>query len=281
MTTPQNYVPTDRDAARKEYEDWEASKTRTEKPPVGKSVWFVCPARLGASQGPVPFRKGQYIHFLRDPKTGEVFAVGVCPSKTYNRPCVVEPWLKQLKATGNPADVELAEKMAAKEHILVNAIRLDVEPAKMVILQLSMTVYKELNRILRDRTDGFDFTNPLNGKSVIIERVGTGKNDTEYSVRLSQSPLSLEKLGKLSLLSEMADLDKVYEDLDMESVASVLSGEASAPREVGPAASATRGVAPAAGQKQIAASAPAAGAIEDMVEDPLSGEMVPASSLKK
>lgn len=282
MTT-QNWVPTDRDHAQKEYEDWEASKTRTVKPPVGKSIWFVCPARAGASQGASPFRKGQYIHFLRDPQAGEVFAVGICPSKTYNTPCCVEPYLRSMKATGNPADIELAEKMAAKEHILVNAIRLDVEPAKMEILQIPMGVYKDLNKILRDRNDGFDFTNPTNGKSVIIERVGTGKNDTEYSVRLSNSTLSLEKIGKLGLLSDMADLDKVYEDLDQHSVAGVLAGDASAPRDVGPRAPTGRQVEAPQEQRQLPASGAGASApvdAEEMAEDPVSGEMVPKSSLK-
>jgi hypothetical protein len=81
----------------------------------------------------------------------------------------------------------------------------------------------------------------------------------------------------------MSDLDKVYEDLDQESVASVLSGESTAPREVG-AGAAPRSQVGAGGkpedQKQLPASS-GSGAPEDLVEDPLTGAMVPRSQLGK
>jgi hypothetical protein len=272
MTTSQNWVPTDVDHAKKEYEDWEAGKTRTVKPPVGKSVWFILPARRGGSQGPTPFRKGQYVHFVRDPANVEnVLAVGICPSKTRNEPCSVCPFLGRLRATGSPADKELGEKMAAKEHIICNAVRLDVDDPKVEILQLSSGVYGDLNKILRDKVEGVDFSNPTKGRAIIIERVGTGKTDTKYSCRLGAKEIALPKMA---WLDEMSDLDNVFEELDMDGLKRTLAGDPPAPRPVSGSAPSGGEVTGSGEQKALPEQPSRAGAI-DMVEDPITGEMVP------
>jgi len=273
MTNPtQHYIPTDVDHAGKEYDEWEAGRTRTVKPPAGKSVWFILPARIGASQGAMPFLTGQYVHFVKDPRNpSNIIGVGLCPSKTRNAPCAVCPFLSQLKKTGNAADIELAGDMAAAETIICNAVRLDVDDPKVEILHVPATVYKFCGTTLRDKNDGYDFTNPMKGKTVIIEKTGSGKTGTRYTARLSQKELPLPNMD---WLAQMNDLDKTFEELDHEAIGRSLAGGGAPPREPGQPVPSSRQVPAAEEQKALPEQPSRAGAI-DMVEDPITGEMVP------
>jgi gp32-like DNA binding protein len=274
-TNEQAWQETDLDHAEADYTEWGKGKTRTVKPPPGRSVWWIMPARKGAKQGATPFKRGTYIHFVRDPRNPEnMLAVGICPSKTRNEPCAVCPFLSKMRKTGNAADIDLADQMSAKEFILANVVNLEPKGAYSVeIMQIMIDPYKILNDILKDRKTGVDFTHPLKGYPVVFEKKGSSKNDTEYSARLAprQSPLP-----DMKLLEQMHDLDTVFEEMNHQSLALTLAGNAPPARQPGEA------VEGAADQKQIA-GAPAdtkPGAIE-MVQDPLTGEMVPASSLRR
>jgi hypothetical protein len=271
MAPIQNYIPTDVDHVAKQYDDWEAGRTRAVRPPAGKSVWFILPARIGASQGANPFLLGQYVHFVKDPRNpSNILGVGLCPSKTRNAPCAVCPFLSQLKKTGNAADLELAGDMSASETIICNAVRLDVDDPKVEILHVPATVHKFCGTTLRDKADGYDFSNPAKGKTVIIEKTGSGKTGTRYTARLSQKELALPNMA---WLDQMNDLDKVFEELDQEAIGRSLAGGGAPPREPGQPAPASRQVG-AEEQKQLPPAPDRAGAI-DMVEDPITGEMVP------
>lgn len=258
------------------YEEWAKGRTRVVKPPAGTSSWWILPAMKG--KGGDPIKTGVYVHFVKDPRNpSNILAVGICPSKTRNEPCAVCPFLSTLRKTGNAADAELAKDMAAGENIICNAVQLSAQNPEVVILGLSQTVYKFMAQTLRDKVVGTDFTNPNTGRSIIIEKEGEGLK-TKYVPRLAANPIP-GGLPNKKWLEQMFDLDAVFEELDHVAIAKTLAGELPASREAGaPPAGAVAG----SQQRQLpAASAAPSPGPEDLVEDPISGKMVPASSLRR
>lgn len=272
----QTWEETNVDQVGKDYEDWSKGKTRVVKPPSGTSSWWVLPAMKG--KGGNPFKSGVYVHFVKDPKNpGNIIAVGICPSKTRNEPCGVCPFLSMLRRTGVAADKELADDMAAAENIMCNAVQLSAQNPQVEILGLSMGVYKFLAQTLRDKVNGTDFTHPLTGRPVLIEKEGSLLN-TKYTPRLAANPIP-GGLPNKKWLEQMNDLDMVFEELDHEAIARTLTAAAT------PAQIASVGAQPAASQdvERLPAPAllPAKQEPEDLIEDPISGKMVPRSSLRR
>ncbi len=230
------WVETDIDQSEKDYEEWGKGREIAKKPPDGKSTWWICPARAGATQGAVPFLTGTYVHFVHDPRNPDsLLAVGVCPTKTRNQPCTWCAFLSRLrKQQGGltEADQEYVDNEAAKENILVNAIRLDGEEDTLKVEPLIIPVmaFKTLNQILRDRKDGRDFTHPTKGSPVIFEREGK-LIKTRYSARLA-NPRPLPAEG-VALLDSMIELEKVYPELDHEGLKAIAVIPGEAPAAVG------------------------------------------------
>lgn len=278
----QAWEETNVDKVGADYEEWSKGKTRVVKPPAGTSSWWILPAMKG--KGGNPFKFGVYVHFVKDPRNPtNILAVGICPSKTRNEPCAICPVLSALRKTGVPADKELADDMSAAENIMCNAVQLSSTAPEVVILGLSMGVYKFLSQTLRDKVNGTDFTHPMTGRSVIIEKEGTLLN-TKYTPRLAANPIP-GGLPNKKWLEQMNDLDAVFEELDHEALGNTLRlaiGPAAGAQPAGQAASGGA-VAQAPAQRQLEGTAPAANTsgIDDLVEDPISGKMVPRSTLRR
>lgn len=102
------------------------------------------------------------------------------------------------------------------------------DETKVKVLAAGKTVHEQLVA-LRDPALGGDYVNPMKGFDVIIERVGTGKNDTKYKVFLArkESPLSLD--GDIDQMQEWIDdplnLDQFAKLPTLEEVQRLLAGE--------------------------------------------------------
>ncbi len=144
---------------------------------VGKNIMRFLPPPEGCSS---PFMI-VWQHFVQLPGMSKAASFN-CPLKMLGKPCPVCQKVSALRATGNPADYDLAGDYLPKCRVYASAMVRGHEEHGPRVCAFGKTIHEELLSI---REDG-DFTDPLEGFDIVITRVGTGKNDTEYSVKASR-----------------------------------------------------------------------------------------------
>jgi hypothetical protein len=175
---------------------------------VGKNVVRVLPPRQGVKS---PFRV-VWTHYINPPgqSTPVSFA---CARLEANKPCIVCQTADRLKATGNDADYQKADQMFARRRVYANVIDRKNEDAGPVILAFGKMIHEDLVLIRKSEGAyedmGGDFTNPGKGFDLVIERRGTGKNDTKYKVMpRRQSPLSDDVVQAQEWIDAQHDLER-------------------------------------------------------------------------
>jgi hypothetical protein len=145
---------------------------------VGKNVVRFLPPPIGRSSPFVVVHQ----HFIRTDgmSTPAVFA---CPRMMSKKPCPACGEADRLRATGNPADRERAGEFFSSTRVFSSVIDRKHPEMGPRVLAFGKSIHKELTAIRKDEADGGDFSDPTGGFDIVITRVGTGKNDTEYSVR--------------------------------------------------------------------------------------------------
>ena len=145
---------------------------------------------------------------------------------------------------GNPADRELAYDTSAKFRVYCNVINRKEPEKGPQILPIGKMIYEQLLTIRKDEDAGGNYSDPLNGFDIIIERKGTGKNDTEYAVHGSrkQSPLHTDAAQVEEWINTQADLarfarSRSYEELlaSIRKEGGMVGGSGAAPAPARPA----------------------------------------------
>lgn len=251
---------TDRDQSAEAYEEYCKRKQTgfAKRPPAGRSIWRFLPPVKGKK--PVPFIYA-WVHFFNNPvNLDELLDVGICQSKQNSKPCELCSYISRLRRSGSEADREVADRLKAKEHVLANVVRLDEDKEQEVsVMDVPKDVHDVLMQILRDKTEGVDFTHPKNGYNVIIERKGE-KLQTKYTARLAPRQMPIIKMD---WLTQMYDLDQVFGALDGELLKNML-GESSGGQQQ------AQGVDYTPPEKQLSGRT-------GMKENPLTGELEPIS----
>jgi hypothetical protein len=167
---------------------------------VGKNQFRVLPPPLGKKSPFVVI----WTHFI-DAKGGERLAF-VCPRLEVKKPCPICTTAERLKSNGNPADFEKAKGMFARRQVHCNVINRSEPERGPVILRFSKGVHEDLVALRKNEDVGGDFTHPEHGFDIIIERKGTGKNDTKYKVYRHKNETPL---GNMEWLEMQHDLEKL------------------------------------------------------------------------
>lgn len=219
---------------------------------VGRNVVRFLPPPPGARS---PFLV-VYQHYVEVPGVQKpvVFA---CPRVMLKKPCPACQKAAELRRTGNPADYDFAAKLMPRRRVFAEVIN-RAEPERGVqVLAFGKLIHEELRKLRDENEGGGDYTDPVNGFDIIIHRTGTGKNDTEYSVKAvrTNSPL-----GNDEWLEMRPGLDRFGVVKSAEQIMELLSGVASGAT----GGQVRRAVAPAQGGRAI----PRATA-QRMVEGPL------------
>lgn len=197
----------------------------------GKNVVRILPPAQGRTS---PFRV-IYQHYLRV-AGAEGPVVFVCPRQEAKRPCPVCKEADRLKRSGNPADRDRAGELFPSRRVFANAVDRSDPEGGVKVLVVGKTVHESLIAIRKDADAGGDFTHPTKGFDIIIERTGTGKQDTRYTVRPARNstPLSADAKQMDEWLSSMRDLEEHARVLDQEELEAKLGGtddaDAPAPR---------------------------------------------------
>lgn len=189
---------------------------------VGKNVVRFLPPTGGAKTCFVVVHE----HYIDVPGAkGPV--VSACPRMMAKQPCVVCSRCAELNASGNPADRDASYRMRAQKRIYSNVIDRKRPEMGPVVLGYGKQIFDQLMGILEDEDAGGDFTNPTEGGcDIVIERVGTSKDDTKYTVRCSRKN---SPLGDMAWIAQQQDiLAKVGSAKATEDLQKYLRGEGKA-----------------------------------------------------
>lgn len=250
-------------------------------PTVGKNSIRILPPWTDEGPNANQFDREVYMHWNIGPE--EKGATFPCPEKTPNGPgggCPICEYVAALRASGDPADAEMAGDSAAKVRHYSNVIDLDdpvyvakdlkewkekhagggdcpydLGDSKVQIFSYGSMIYKDLLDIF---ADNIDITDPQSGYDVVIKREGTGKTSTKYRVHLDlgKGACPLEFTGDLA--KGLIDLDAVSTFKDYTTMQNALNGTTPAePQETLPPA-----------RQQAAPALPAAAEVEDDEEPP-------------
>lgn len=194
---------------------------------VGRNVIRILPPPVGKNS---PFRI-VYQHFFNIPGKQEPI-VFVCPRYELKKPCPVCAEADRLKSTGNPVDEERADGLYARRRIYCNAIN-RAEPEKGPrIAAFGKTVHEPLLALRKNEEEGGDYTNPENGFDVVVNRTGTGKNDTKYVVTPSRTntPLASTPEQMQDWIDTQHNLERYAKCPTEQELNKLLFGEAGPPQ---------------------------------------------------
>ncbi len=220
------YGSYDLEEAQKEKEALEAGGADFMKLKVGRNVVRILPPAVGQR---TPF-KVVYQHFIDLPGKKLVF---VCPRFEAKRACPVCQKADQLKGSSAKADQDAASDFFARRRVYCNAIDRGEPDKGPQVLAFGKTVHEQLVALRADEDAGGDFCNPEEGFDIIIERSGTGKNDTKYVVRPARSTSALHP--NAAVMQEWIDTQKNLNLLakppSPEELETMLRGGEDAPEE--------------------------------------------------
>lgn len=201
MANIQKYGTYEPEAAAAEAEELAKGTSEFFKPGVGRNPIRVLPPPLGKNS---PFVV-TYQHALDLPGMSKMLSFN-CPRLMAKRPCPVCQEADRLKGTGRQADYDLAGEFFARVRVYTNIIDRTNPENGPVIWAFGKKIHEALTALRQDKDAGGDFTDPTeNGFDLIVTRVGTGKNDTKYTVNPARS---CSELGDMEWIDMQHDLSR-------------------------------------------------------------------------
>jgi len=143
---------------------------------VGRNVIRILPPKAGV-RSPFFVVHEHYIEM-----TGRDAVKFTCPRMHAKRHCIACAKAEELRATGNQVDRDRAGSLFPRKRIYTNVLDRNAQEQGPKILPFGKTIHEKLIAIRKDPDAGGDFTHPMTGFDIIIERTGTGKRDTRYEV---------------------------------------------------------------------------------------------------
>ena len=171
------------------------------------AVRFMPPATGTTS----PFAIG-WQHYLRVPGA-ERPVVFPCPMKLEGRNCPSCSYANKLSGTGNNADRQLA-----------NVIDREDEQSGPKVLAFGKMIYEALIKLRVDKYAGGDFTDPEAGFDIVIDRTGSGRQDTRYDVRAARQSTKLGEMGWLQTQHDLSRFTTPPSDEELRNMISEATG---------------------------------------------------------
>jgi hypothetical protein len=127
-----------------------------------------------------------------------------------------------LLKSGRSEDVTLANDLKASERYAMCILDLKEKDKGPQVFECSKTLFDSILAIFLDE-EYEDLDSLKIGRNLKIKRVGSGKNDTRYSVIPSSTPTAISS----DVMKQVPDLDDFYAVPDVADVEAILSGEES------------------------------------------------------
>lgn len=180
----------------------------------GKNLVRFLPPPVGKSS---PFRVA-HTHFLNS-SAGRVSFT--CPRMEAKKRCPACDKYDQLSRSGSPVDRKAADEYKPKMQVFANVIDRRNPESGPKVLQFGIGIQRDLIAIRKDEDIGGDYTDPEKGFDILIERTGTGKDDTKYKV----FPTKTQKpLGNPDWIAAQHDLEKFARVRGPEEIEKMLAG---------------------------------------------------------
>lgn len=221
----QNYGDIDIDDIRQEYDS--TAQRKTMKLREGKNTLRVLPPPPGEKR---PF-KVFWVHGIGE---GASFRSFQCPEKTLGQPCPACDKVSELYRTGNEHDRELANRMRAKREAYCNVVDMLDQEKGVQVLRVAEGTYRDLLGFMipdeKTGEPGVNYTHPVTGVNVIINREGTGRT-TKYKCELGRT--GPKPLQNMAWLDQMQDLSNFVRAMPAQQVVALLNGGgAEEPRKI-------------------------------------------------
>lgn len=131
---------------------------------------------------------------------------GVFSPQTFDEPCALTEKYEELKSSKDPDDKELAKELSPRKKYLAAVLlctdgkgkEYDSEPK---LIQLSQSQYSEIIDLYLDEEEWGDMTDLDSGYDLKLKRTGSGKMDTEYTVKPCKPNSVPEKYRPKELVS--------------------------------------------------------------------------------
>lgn len=157
-----------------------------------------------------------YEHYIK-PVTGDAVSFA-CPRMMAKQPCPVCEKSKALGSRNNKVDKEAARELQPRRRVFANVIDRTDQEAGPKILGFGKMIQEALVSIRQNKAKGGDFTHPLEGFDIIIERKGSGLA-TKYGVSAARDDSELgnmewlEMQNDLSSKAQIKSYDEILEEL--------------------------------------------------------------------
>lgn len=161
-----------------------------------------------------------WVHYIKNELLNQLKTV-TCPLKTKKTRCIVCERVQALRRSGSQVDSSQAKALSPKRQIYANVVDMGDQAKGVQILRFGVQIYEELLKYLADEETGGDFTDPVSGYTVVIEREGEGI-ETSYSVRLAKNS---SPIADKAWLTKQHDLTALTKYLDDDAVMAILEGE--------------------------------------------------------
>jgi hypothetical protein len=175
------------EAAKAEAEELDKGSGEFMRFEVGKNVVRFLPPPVGRR---TPFVIVQQ-HYIQLPGMASPASFN-CPRVMARQACPACSEVDRLRLTGNPVDFDNAKDLLPKKRIYANVIDRKHSELGPRVAAYGVKIHDALTKI---REDG-DFTHPIEGFDIVVNRVGQGKNDTEYDVRASRQNSQLAETAE-------------------------------------------------------------------------------------
>lgn len=194
----------------------------------GKNVIRLLPPRKGATppgKKPNPFHQ-VWVHYVRNPNKPDQSRPVPCPVKNgTGKVCVICAEVSKLRRSGNKTDEEVARDLSAGRQYYANVINMADPEAGPKVLRVGINLYLEMLSLMKpddEETSRGNISHPRTGYNLVIERSGTGKEDTRYNLKVAKSPSALPNM---EWLKDMHDLTKHIEALADDKIQALMAGE--------------------------------------------------------
>lgn len=185
------------------------------KLPQGRSILRFLPPRVGTRS---PFVKA-FQHYIDIPGLKGAANFN-CPRLMAKRFCPACDRVDELRATGNPADYELAGEIRAGKRVYANVIDRGNPERGPVVFGFGKMIHEKLISLAHN-PDWGDYTDPgSDGYDIAITRKGEGMK-TKYEVQgaRTQTPLSADAAQAqdwLSIMRDLSQFSRVPSDEELE-----------------------------------------------------------------
>jgi len=175
------------------------------KVPVGRTTVRFLPPKIG---WPSPFVI-QHQHFINMPGV-EKAIIFACPKMHESKKCLACEKADKLETSGNSRDAKAAKNLRPSKRVMANVVIDPKNPENSVsIWAFGKRVYDALKAIRTDDENGGNFLDPIGGFNIGVLRVGTGKDDTAYTLTPGREQSKLVNMDWIEIQRDLRQLLRI------------------------------------------------------------------------